>query len=460
MWLLLFSLATAAALAPVKDFRVTDIGNVQYRAVAAATTSSTSSAASASATATLGPLVQPLWTDDSNSIYYINVTVGDSTTGYSQAFPLLFDTGSGVLWMHNASCREQACSYAPTFNDTALLSSATTFSLTYSDETVSGTLVDAAQNNLTWAFDRGVAVSNFSFGLTDSVPSFFADYNISGILGILAADEASNTDVLTQLKAAGAILANVFGLLLDAPTNGNSSFGGLLVWGDEAVTQAGTLGTTDVVYEAVVDNTSGYWLVNISSLDTETSLGRTALSNSSVAAIIDTGTTGLALPLADANALHEALFGDYYVTDGAGSYAFLCNATGEVLFYMENGTNLTMPVSSIRADAYTSSTLLGYCASKVQGSSTSSYWILGASFLNSFYTVFDFEQSRIGFAQKVGSYAYTTASAAAVLSASHSSLSALSLSLYLTASNLTSANSGAASMGRGVALAALVGMML
>lgn len=454
LWAFFLFFLGAFALAPVKDFRVADIASVKIQNKAAAVSTLTTSSASAAATIAVDSLVELLWTDDSNSIYYINVTIADSASGYAQEFPLLFDTGSGIAWVYNSSCTSAACANAPAFNDTRTPTTNTAFSLKYSGETVEGSIVAASENNLTWTYENGMAVTNMSFGLADAAPSFFSDYNISGILGILTLVLSENA--LVQLKAAGAVASNLFALILDPPANAAAPCGGLIVWGDLAVKYAPLLAKSAMTYASVVANAAGYWLISVKSLQVEDSAGdvQQLSSNSSVNAIVDTGTTGLALPLAAADRLHELLFGDAYVTDGSGNYAFLCNATGEVEFTLASGANLTMAVSSILADAYTSTSLAGYCASKVQGVSGSTYWILGASFLSSFYTVFDLEQSRIGFAPKVDLYVTTTKLAAAT-----SSTASLA---YLTAHNLTlTQDSGAyRSTGYGAAAMALVGLIM
>lgn len=434
---------------PVKDFRVSNMAKfISYgvnrgvqNVLQPSSSASPTSTANSVPTLYLDESIQVLWTDSSNSIYYINTTVDDSLTNYTQTFPLLLDTGSGISWIVNENCTSSTCSNGPKFTST--VSTLSAFTLSYSGSSVTGSLTNGKENSVTWSFPRGLSVSNYTFGLTDSVPSFFSDYNISGIIGITSSYSSSpTTNLIYQLYEEGAIGALKFGLILGEGSNTNTSFGGLLLLGALAIDQLSVLGTSGLQYCDVVENSQLYWMVNITSVEVHDTAGdlQEFESNFTRKAIIDTGTTGIALPLQDADVLHAALFGTNYVTDSAGNYAFWCNATGEVILTV-GGHNLTMAVDYIRASAYTSTTLSGYCASKIQGTGTDSNWILGASFLEAFYTVFDLEKSQIGFAPRVDQYAVSVDQHAVSVGASSTRTSTWSNSTSNLASSL-SANGG------------------
>lgn len=477
MWFIFVFLAGALALCPVKDFRVKDLSSkgVNVKQIAqdrvddallatTATSVSSSSTSYSNSIPTIGldASVQALWTDSSNSIYYINSTIDDHKTGFRQIFPLLLDTGSEISWIYNVSCTSSACLNAPKFNDSGLYTTSA-FQLSYSGLVISGSMVDTLHNNMTFSYPNGLALSNYSFGLADSAPLFFNDYNVSGIIGIPSVyNETSQTNFIAQLDASGAISSRKFGIILGGSANSNSSFGGLLLLGDSASENADKLATSDVDYCSLDENTNGYWLVTVTMvavLDSDEENKSLSTFNSSRQAIIDTGTTGLSIPLDDANALHEALFGSLYVTDGEGNYAFLCNATGEIDFTI-SGKNFTIPVENIRGNEYTNKVLEGYCASKAQGSLSTSYWILGGSFLKSFYTIFDLDNFKIGFAPSVDGFATSVASksqtATSSMSGSFSTIATSTIASSL-ASNLTTSSSNNAyqNSGAGVGSVAL-----
>lgn len=473
MWCILLFLSLALALDPVKDFRVDALtslssfplrvdkaAKVLYESVAADLSDSDPVSLGKSAIAASGSNqvdasiptiqldagVQPLWTDSSNSIYYVNTTIDDNNSGYSQVFPLLIDTGSSLSWIYNTSCSLSACLNAPKFDDTGSIYTTSAFSLSYSGHSISGSLVDTLHNNLTFSFPYGLALANYLFGLATSAPLFFNNYNVSGIIGIPSVfDDSVPTNFIAQLKATGSINSRKFGLILGGSANANSTFGGLLLLGDAATNNTKKLAVSSPEYCSLNENDAGYWLVTISALrvvDFQDEIQTLSTFNGSRPAIIDTGTTGLSLPLVDADALHSALFGSDFVSDGSGNYAFLCNSTGEVVFTID-AKNFTIPVENIRGEAYQNSVLSGYCASKAQGSTNASQWILGASFLKSFYTIFDLEELKIGFAPCVGSFATAVASETSTLAISTSATSASSTASTASNSTSTSHNNAA-----------------
>lgn len=411
----------------------------------------------------LDAYVQALWTDLSNSIYYLNATIsGDSETPL--VFPLLLDTGSSVLWIYSSTCTEETCEDAPRFNASGVVTTSS-FSLSYSGELVNGSLVDALANNITWRMPNGLVLTNYTFGLADVAPLFFANYAVSGIVGIPALDgPLVPSNFIVQAGDGNATWSLRFGLVLgggSAPdTDPTDEFGGLLLLGDEASENEAVLATEPVHYCPLDNNTNAYWLVTLAGVFAD---GQSVI-NSSRQAIVDTGTTGLSLPLADADALHEALFGDSYVLDGSGNYAFLCNATGEIAFEM-GGANFTIGVASIRGDKYTSTVLTGYCASKAQGSSDNDMWILGASFLQNFYSIFDLDKFAIGFAPRVESYVVRLPKQVELLTSLVPSLAVLSSSASsMNTTNLTETSSlhsgGSSHSGfAAVAVAALLALM-
>lgn len=385
MWLLLLCLVEA--LRPVADFRVPllapaarSAARLLYRAVDASPVPVLEASSA----------VQLLWTDASNSIYYLNTTL--NVRNYLDVFPLLLDTGTGTTWVASSACNAAGCSKSARF--AADVQTLGTFAFAYSGSAVEGAMASPALD-LVVSLPHGLRASNYSFGLADSVPPFFDNYTLSGIVGVQALAQHPTTNLVHQLAQQHAIDALQFGLVLGSPRNMNSTAGGALVFGSAANRTALALGP--VAYCSIVENPQNYWMVKIQAV----SVG-SGTFNSSVNAIVDTGTTGMALPLADANEFHQAVFGEHHYTDNLGNYAIPCNASGSVQFLIDNH-NLTFGTENIVAGPY-SGDLAGFCASKVQGIDTGS-WVLGASFLKNFYTVFDLENRRIGFAPRAKSYA-------------------------------------------------------
>lgn len=448
--------ACVAALYPVTDFRVKDMG----KALGGTATSpvkdvlksylddrqSAKSGRDASdALVSSNPLVIPLQTDIYQSIYWTELTVNQSTPQYLQTFLLLLDTGSAIAWIANASCLSAACARTPKFSTTTV--TPTEFYLDYSSGKISGLLVDPIKSNITYSVAHQLSVDNFTCGLAASVPSFFPNYNVSGILGLSAnASLDRGTNLVLQLGADSHINSSKFALVLGAPAGVNSntsnSTGGLLFLGQAADTYKSILALSPVQSRPVIRNIAGYWMLKATLVSVLSSTGLNNTFQRPVTAVFDTGTTGLALPTVDADSVHQLLFGNLYVTDGSGNYAFPCNATGSVSLNID-GLYLSFSVDLIRADAYTSAGLQGMCSSKMQGLASTPNWILGAAFLKSYYTVFDIENQTIGFAPRVAQYSYDSKA----LSSTASSMSSASLQTKSVKSSTSSGLSSTRAVG-------------
>lgn len=437
-------MASARALAPVQDFRVPGMAKVVSKAWSVPRLNANSNQATVPAARTvlakllgpeirLGDSVLPLWTDLANSIYYVNLTVGEKDEDIK--FPLLLDTGSGISWIMNDSCSSLACGNSAKFQQTVVPKSL--FYLSYSGSPVLGQMVDTAENDLEFNIGGSLKLTNYSFGVALTAPSFFESFNLSGILGVQATyDDKEKSNMIHQLYYAGDIDKMEFAVLLNGISNVSHSLGGVFITGSDATNYASKLASSEIQYCDVLQNDQLFWMLNISSVHS----GENHAINSSRGAIIDTGTTGMALSRDDADALHKAAFGLDYVGDEEGNFAFRCNATGNLSFAID-GHTFDLPVAHIRALEYDVPILQGYCASKIQGKPNLNTWILGASFLGNFYTIFDLEKSRVGFAPRVESFQITSPDSTASQSSSSATLSATKSSSSASSSTASSSTS-------------------
>ena len=313
-------------------------------------------------------LVQPLYTDDSKAIYYANITVIDPEANYHDQFLVLVDTGSPLTWLYNQLALVGS---VPRFNSPRSLESTTTKWYDYAKETVKFAMIDG---------DEGVhfrindlQFTNLTWGLTSDSPKMLAPYDILGLLGILP--RAGPQNVLSEMANKLLIPSAQFSLyLLSQP---RPELAGLILWGEDDSRPLFTNNT--VIWEPVVSDLD-YWLVNMTR---------------SQQVIIDTGTTGVVLPLANATELHNRQFGTKNViADGDGNFAFPCNALGSIQVAFANLT-LEIIVDNVKGNEYAE--YPGYCALKIQG--IGSQWIFGAAFLKGYYTTFDIDRQRIGFAK-------------------------------------------------------------
>ena len=455
-WLLL---SCVAALMPVSDFRVDNMPlplarqpknppRVQYgfllRALAP------------EAIVRSDPLVVELTTDVHRSLFWVNLLTTQTSRFASssaspspiheQEFPMVLETGTPLAFIANSSCDTDICNRVPRF--AAHTVTPIEFSLEYFTGNITGFLVDGPKSNIFYTLADQVRATNFTCGYTSSGPAFFADYNVSGILGLsYNASIANGTNFVQQLATEKTIASLKFGLVLDAPVGAKESFGGLLLLGQMADTYTTTLAQSAVVSRPVLANEHGYWMLWVPQVSVVSMTGANSAFAEAVRIVLDTGTSGLALPLAAADSMHQLLFGSQYVADGRGNYAFPCNATGSVTFNVD-GLVLNMPVALIVADRYTTAALEGMCASRMQGVARSTDWILGSSFLANFYTIFDVDNQAMGFAPRVLLYQYlstsvsTSSAAASTLALAQSSEAASTLALAQSSESTTRSAGG------------------
>lgn len=429
------------ALNPVKDFRSHKIGNSKKKVPSKASklsgiknyagsvqspkddTSSTIAITTTSSLSSLAPTIELsenihiVSTDESNAIYYLNTTITDSKTNYNETLPLLLDTGSANSWAYNESCSSDACKAVYRFDDSkASIKTESTFELVYSGDKISGDLINTSDNNLNFSID-GLSLNNFTLGLTDESPSMFDDYKVSGIIGVSSSSSSKN--YISQLYESNLIDQPIFGLSLvssdqtikylnsnNKQSNLPSDYGGLVIFGSQASKLTKKFTEKDlVVYTDISDNDNSYWLINVTEITSHNDSASADIA-SDRQALIDTGTTGLALPKSDADSLHSKLFGSSLVTDNSGNYAFLCNDTNSNITFTINDHDFNLSLSDFKGNEYSGSGLDGYCASKIQGLDDNDYWILGAAFLSKFYTIFDLSKKKIGFADsRITTYA-------------------------------------------------------
>ncbi|ODV79388.1 acid protease [Suhomyces tanzawaensis NRRL Y-17324] len=411
----------------------------------------------------LSDTLQILHTDISTSIFYLQPSIADASNDYNQSFTLLLDTGSPLTWLYNSSCDGMGCDLASMvkFNDSRSIKTDSSFHLEFSDEQIDGELFALDSNNMSFSWGSQ-ALSNFSVGMTkDNLRSFWW-FNISGILGIPSSvDPNANTNYLSQLHQQDLIDKEQFGLyflpyssqspraIKHVDSNNKSSpvpstYGGLIAYGSEAekMVQKFT-SSSEMFYVDVADQASSYWLVNATNIKAANSSNVAQTFNESSDSkqfVIDTGTTGLALPPSDAYHLHQLMFGSKFINDTSGNFAFPCNSSGSVLFNIdEKEFNIT--AADIEGVAYQDD-LDGYCASMVQGKAPAANWVLGVAFLKNYYTIFDVKERRIGLGNiNLTSYVLADAGSNSSASSNSSGGSASSSASSSTSSSSSSSSS-------------------
>lgn len=280
------------------------------------------------------------------------------------------------------------------------------FQVTYGTGAVAGDIItdDVTIANLTLqAHTFGVALQETDDFASDSVP-------FDGLMG-LAQSTLSNQGVSTPVESlaqqgliSSAITSFKLGRLADGTNTGEITFGAL----DPAKFNAASLTTFDNV------NTEGFWE---GAMDAVTVDG-TDLGLSGRTAILDTGTTLIVAPTADAEAVHAAINGAK--SDGQGGFTIPCGSTAQValsfggqsfnidtrdLLFSLAATNPAAQSASASASASASGNVTtGDCVSGISSGQIggANEWLVGDVFLKNVYFSTDVGKNAISLATLTG----------------------------------------------------------
>ncbi|KAJ1041123.1 hypothetical protein NDA10_004325 [Ustilago hordei] len=321
---------------------------------------------------------------ESNDIGYVaDIQIGSQ----NETFRMLIDSGSADTWVPSTAC--QACGgthrkLGKSTSDT-FVGLKTPFSIQYGTGDVSGNL---ARDDMEIV---SLNLASYTFAVTKQESSDFADETVpfDGLMG-LARSELSNAGQPTPidaLYAEGKVQAPVMGYHLGRIANG---------YNDDEVTFGGVDPAKYSGKITEIDNvsTKGFWEASIEAI----TVGGTDLDLPGRTAILDTGTTLIVAPEADADAVHAQIPGSK--SDGQGRYTIPCTTTkqlaftfGEVEFPVDTRDLLFSPVDQ--------NDPLGDCVSAISAGNVGqrNEWLVVATFLKNVYFATNTEANKIGLAR-------------------------------------------------------------
>lgn len=354
--------------------------------------------------------------DGTDFAYFIEATLG--STG--QSVYMLCDTGAGTTWVMGNDCDSAACGMHTTWDPSQSTTSEETgeaFSITYGTGKVSGSLTQDS-------ISVGSLDVTMTFGVADTTSSDFTHFAFDGILG-LAMIKGPTDNFMTSVQEDKLMKSNVFSFDLnraeDGPNTGELTFG----------TIDSSKYTGDITYTAVDTSTNGEWAITLDDMGYDGS----AAGVTERLAYIDTGTTYAFGPADDVAALHELIPGATS-KDGV-TFTAPCD-TNKSMTITFSGVDHEISIKDWLSDPSSS----GVCTSNVYGQEVvSGAWLLGDVFLKNVYTVFDVDQSRIGFASKATATSKSSSESSTTTSASStdSSLPAVATSSAVSSSGATAA---------------------
>lgn len=317
--------------------------------------------------------------DFANAQYYGTIGVGTP----AQSFKVIFDTGSSNLWVPDESC---PCGRIIGHKDKFHASESSTyvedgslFQIMYGSGPVSGMF---GTDSVTISDD--IVVSSVKFGQIDDVKGLGYGYllgKFDGILGLAFQDLSVGQAIpVFQMAIEQKVISQpVFSFYLGNEADGELTFGGY-----DTSKFKGELQKVNLT-------SATYWEIQIDGLyaDDQPVDGKAS-------AIVDSGTSLIAIPpshmeaLADMVGATKLFTGQYKVDCSAIPHlpvvAFSISGTS----YPLNGEDYTLQSSNL--------CMLAFMAFETEGGPS---YILGDVFMRRYYTVFDYANREISFAEAV-----------------------------------------------------------
>uniref|UniRef100_A0A8B9Z406 pepsin A n=1 Tax=Buteo japonicus TaxID=224669 RepID=A0A8B9Z406_9AVES len=303
--------------------------------------------------------------------YFGTISIGTPP----QEFTVIFDTGSSNLWVPSVYCSSLACSNHNRFNpadSSTFVSTNESVSIAYGTGSMTGVL---GYDTVTVA---AIDVLNQIFGLAETEPGDFFYYSpFDGILGLAFPSISSSgaTPVFDNMMSEGLVAKDLFSVYLSRDGSKGSFvlFGGI----DPSYT---TNGITWIPLSAET-----YWQI---SMDSVSIGGETVACSYGCQAIVDTGTSLLAVPNSALSNLVNAL--------GASSNgAISCSAVNtlpDVVFQI-NGNAFSVPPSAYVIEG---GARMGGSGSMNIPTESGELWILGDVFIREYYVIFNRANNMVG----------------------------------------------------------------
>lgn len=323
------------------------------------------------------PNTTPLSQDGKDISYVSAVQVGSK----DQSLWMMLDTGGAITWLYASDCTSKACQVHNTFGEAASSSlkiSNDKWKIGYGTGKVGGLL---GSDSLTIA---NVTV-DMTFGLASEASDELQSYPMDGIIGLGRASKGvfghdSFMDVVAKQKL---LPSNIVSFALSRGSakvqDGSVTFGGV----DDSkykgkITYTNTVGSKD------------HWRIPLD----DASVDGSACGFSGKSAFLDTGTSYMLIPPADSKVLNGKIPGAK--PNGERNHIIPCDSSVELQLGF-SGVNYT-----ISPKDYVGSKSGDGCVSTIVGNALfgDDVWMVGDVFLKNVYTVFDYDQDRIGLAER------------------------------------------------------------
>lgn len=310
-----------------------------------------------------------------------------------QEFQVIFDTGSSNLWVPSTQCKltNIACLLHNKYDaksSTTYVADGQEFAIQYGSGSLSGY---CSSDSVEVA---GVWVENQKFAEAIEEPGItFVAAKFDGILGLGYPTIAVNgwAPPINNMMSQGVLTEGLFAFYLNrtpnAPDGGELSIGGV-----DTSRFTGDFNWNEVTRQA-------YWQIKMDKFEVQGKNVTSCDSSAGCQVIIDSGTSLLALPTDLAEAVNHAIGAFKFLN---GEYIVPCrhmDTMPNIDFTLNSVVYTLTPqdyVMKIEAEGSTQ------CISGFMGMDipppAGPLWILGDVFMGKYYTAFDFDKNRVGFA--------------------------------------------------------------
>lgn len=313
----------------------------------------------------------------------------------AQEFQVIFDTGSSNLWVPSKKCAitNLACrthnKYDATKSST-YKQNGTNFGIQYGTGALTGFLSTDTLNI------AGIEITGQTFGEAIRQPGItFVAAQFDGILGMgfpqIAVDGVVPPfqNMMTQKLVDEPVFSFWLSRDAKAAKGGEITFGG-----SDPAHYKGDIVWTDITRE-------GYWQIKVDSVDVEGGKPNTFCAGG-CQMIADTGTSLLAGPSKEVHAINKMIGGIPFLN---GEYLIPCHKIKDLpsISFTIEGTEFVLEGEDYvlkidNPESGESQCLSGFIGMDIP-EPAGPLWILGDVFIGRFYTIHDFGNKRIGFAE-------------------------------------------------------------